>query len=159
MGVVKQQLVLAALFAVSPDAPDQIVVVPLVHNDGLGTAQRAVEIQLRGLIGNTLQARISRMKSLDGCSAGVLEQVHQAPAICRLIDRNFVAPRLQLPGVAAQEMGVAVVPVGNEGMIKQRDLHRISARNAGRNIPRRSESVLKAGARRDANSLAPFAPA
>src|SRR3712207_8073977 len=51
------------------------------------------------------------------------KEVGQAPAVARLEHAHLVAPAEQLAGHAAQEVGVAVVPVGHQRVVEHRDFH------------------------------------
>ena len=59
------------------------------------------------------------------CGGGALraDQVGAAPAVFRLEAAYFVAPRQQFAQHAAQEMGVAVVPAGNQRLGEQDEAH------------------------------------
>jgi hypothetical protein len=54
----------------------------------------------------------------------VSPQVADAPAVSRLIDLHGVSPGEQLRGNAAKEVGIAVVPVGDQGVVEQDKTHR-----------------------------------
>lgn len=54
------------------------------------------------------------MESSDRGRARFGEQLVTAPAVGRFIRCHLVAARLQLPGDAAEEVRVAVVPVGDQ---------------------------------------------
>ena len=50
-------------------------------------------------------------------------QVLHAPGVGRLVDADVVPAQQELAGDAAEEVGVAVIPVGDERVIEQDDLH------------------------------------
>ena len=63
------------------------------------------------------------MEGSDRGRTGFGEQLAAAPAVCRFICGDLVAARLQLSGDAAEEVGVAVVPVGNQRMAEDDGAH------------------------------------
>jgi hypothetical protein len=58
-----------------------------------------------------------------------LDEVPAAPAVTRLEDTDVVAEREQLTRDPAEEVRVAVVPVGDERVVEERDLHAATLRN------------------------------
>src|SRR3546814_16336813 len=61
-------------------------------------------------------------------------QVGPAPAVARLQHPNAMAARKQFPHDAAQEMGVAVVPVGDQRVIEHDELHAPTLRSEERRV-------------------------
>ena len=51
------------------------------------------------------------------------DEVRAAPGISGFVDRDLVAGAQEFRGDAAQEVGVAVVPIRNERMVEKDNLH------------------------------------
>jgi hypothetical protein len=71
-----------------------------------------------------------RADRVDRRGAAVAQQVRPAPAVLRLVGRHLVAAIAQLRDDAAQEVRVAVVPVRQQGVTEDRDLHAATVRRA-----------------------------
>jgi hypothetical protein len=111
------------LGAMPADARDQLGRVPLMHQHQFGVLQHGVEIQPCRIIKTPFEFRIGGVHAGDRCLALILAQLAQAPAIGGLIGHHLMAARLQLTHDAAQEVGIAVIPVRYQRVIEQDDAH------------------------------------
>jgi hypothetical protein len=122
MGIVEQEGEAAAAAARPADPGDEVRLVPLVGQDRVGAVQRGVEVE-RGVENGRGQVRVRSQGGGEARLAVIAQEVLDAPGAVRLVGRDPVAGRGQLPQHAAQEMGVAVVPAGAEGVGEDDDLH------------------------------------
>ena len=111
VGVVKEQSVVVVLGPVPPDARHQVGLVPFVDEHKIGVLQDRVQID-GVVIASALQTRIAAVKLDDGPLPVVGLQVAAAPTLHRLVDAYVMAAPHELRGNAAEEVGIAVVPVG-----------------------------------------------
>jgi hypothetical protein len=70
-----------------------------------------------------LQRRKRLMETVDRVEPGVADQVVQAPAVLRFVHRDIVTAGLQLAGDTAQEVRVAMIPVGPQRVAEDHDAH------------------------------------
>src|SRR5690606_2079276 len=80
-------------------------------------------VRVRRAIANNTKIRKGLVKRRNRSVAMLLAQVSQAPSILRLQDNDIVAALLELGRDAPEKMRVAVIPVGNDGMIEETDFH------------------------------------
>ena len=110
--------------------------VPLVDDDHVGALERTIEIEARQIVGGRAEPRERRWNSRNGSLAVIRQEMAPAPAVRRLVQRDLVPARHQLAHDAAQEMGVAVVPVRHERVVEEDELH--ADRFLGRERPDRA---------------------
>jgi hypothetical protein len=110
-------------------AVDQIGIIPLVQDHNIGFSQflleKMLELSVRRLVKANVQLGIGSPEAIDGLNralALMLHQVRQRPTSQLLVAPDPVTHPSQLASQAAQEVGVAVVPVGDQGMGKERDV-------------------------------------
>ena len=127
MRVMEEQDISAMAAAMRPDAADQVVVVPLMHQDKIRAFEHTVEIQCRVIVAEAGQTWEARLKLFHGTVAVLLDEVLIAPGVGGFVDMNLVATREKLRCDAAQEVGVAMVPVGDQGMVKADYAHMVLA--------------------------------
>ena len=123
VGVVEQQAIAAAAQPMPADRRHQRRLVPLVHDDEVGPREAGVEVERRRVVGGGAQAREGGGEGRLGVEPCLGLQVAPAPAVQRLEHLDGMAAGLQLADDAAQEMGVAVVPAGNQGVDEEDDAH------------------------------------
>src|ERR1051326_3461341 len=100
--------------AVFSKASHEVVGIPFVNQDEIGAREFGLEVDSSGRVELAAQIRECGVKVLDGTGSRLGDQVLPAPAVFRLQDAEMVAAIDQLGGNAAEKMGVAVVPIGNE---------------------------------------------
>jgi hypothetical protein len=130
VGVVEQQPEAAAGAAPTPDGGHELRLVPLVDQHQIDAVEHGVERdgEAGGVVADAGEARVGAGEAGERLRAVVRDQVVAAPAVAGLVHRHPRTPCLQLGGDAAQEVGVAVVPVRHEGVVEERDPQRAHAR-------------------------------
>ncbi len=123
VGVVEQEQIAAAGGAVRAQGSDQLGLVPFMDQDQIGAIQGPLQIELDAPVGLDRQLGKGGLRHLDRGLAGIFGLILPAPAVFRLEGPDLVAERLQLAHDAAQEMDVAVVPAGEQGVAEQDDAH------------------------------------
>src|SRR5690554_6665791 len=68
----------------------------------------------------------------------LLEQIRDAPGVSGLVDHHLMSARLELARATAQEMGVAVIPVGDQRVVEHHDTHSTTSVPSRRVSPRAS---------------------
>jgi hypothetical protein len=121
--VVKQQDELRAPVA-GRDFPRQLRAVPFVNDDKVRVAQRRVEIQRFGRVTNRSEPRIDGMKSADRPGPVLGEELPDAPRILGLVNEHVVAAVSKFRGDSPKEVGVPMVPVGDQRVVEESDVHR-----------------------------------
>jgi hypothetical protein len=114
----------------------QRVVVPLVHEHQRRTVERRVQ---RGVVGTTrrmdvahaVELRIRATPALQRLGPALGHQVLRAPRVGRLPARHLVTGQQQLTRDAAQEVRVAVVPVGRQRVAEDHDAHGTASSTPG----------------------------
>src|SRR5687768_8797618 len=101
------------------DAPDEVRIIPLMHNDHVGAVQHFIEVDSVRPVKRAAQVRIGGVKLVNGPFTTLLAQIAQAPVVLLLVNTHGVAALDELRGDAAQEMRVAVIPVRNKRVIEQ----------------------------------------
>jgi hypothetical protein len=120
---VKEEMIASHQSSVAPDCLDQTVIVPFMDQDQVGTIELAIEVQgLEGVL-ETLQRGVSPVKSCDSALTMLQKEMLATPGCCRLQYSYPVTASLQLAGDATQEVGIAVIPIGNQRVIKHHDTH------------------------------------
>jgi hypothetical protein len=127
VGVVEEQLVAVVPGAVGADPGDQLGLVPLVDEDEVGLVEGGVDVEFPRVVGSGLEVREGAGELAQRLLAVLALEVGAAPAVGRFVDRHLVPAVLQLGGDAAEEVGVAVVPVGDQRVGEDDDLHACSA--------------------------------
>ena len=122
MGIVKQQLEFDAAGTAPADTRDQGRRIPFVHENEIGTFQHLIQVE-RSIVCMEVDAGNERGCVTQGGCAIVLQRVDTAPAVPGLADDDFMTQSRQFARHAAQEMRVAVVPAGGEGVIEQYRFH------------------------------------
>jgi len=123
VGVVEEQAVPAVAGAVGADPLDQLGLVPLVDEDEVGVVEGGIEVEAPRVVGGALEVGEGAGEVVERRLALLAEEVFAAPAIGRLVDRHLVPALLQLGDDPAEEVGVAVVPVGDQRVGEVGDLH------------------------------------
>lgn len=103
------------------DPPDQVVAVPLMDQDQIGAIERPVEIEGRRIIQRASKLRERGMEPIDRRPPLLRDQTPKAPPVGRLINKNLMTAREELARDSPQEMGVSMVPVGDQRVIKHHD--------------------------------------
>lgn len=122
MGVVEQQREAAAVAAQTADAGDQTGWCPFVDDNDVGVVEHGFVVEI-GPEGLHMQVRIVGQETRQRGGALIRDEVDTAPAGFRLQHQRGMAAPLQFAQDAAQEMGVAVVPVGHNGMCVEDEFH------------------------------------
>ena len=137
--------------AMLADAPHQLVRIPLVHEHH----DRRRRAPRRGRAVEVVEAAAElrdrpRANSRDRRVAVLAHEVPQAPAVARLVDRARRArASTQLRRDAAQEMRVAVVPVGDQRMVKStKRMRRLRSRPDRTGKPRDTLAAMRLGRER-----------
>jgi hypothetical protein len=130
MRVVEEQAAARARRAFA-EPIDQSRIIPFVHQRHVRAGERPLAVEVRERVAMAAQLGKAPREFIHGRTAFAHEQVAQAPALGGFVDLHFVPARQQLAGAAAQEVRVAVVPVGHQRMIEERELH-ATARLSGR---------------------------
>jgi hypothetical protein len=126
VGVVEQQPEVPAGRALAADRAHERGVVPLVHEHEVGAVERAVEVERRDrlvLAGDGVHPRERAADVGQRLAPAVGDQVLAAPAVARLVADHLVAAIEQLGHDPAQEVRVAVVPVRQQRVAEDHDLH------------------------------------
>jgi hypothetical protein len=106
--------------------------VPLVHEHEIGTVERGVEIDVGGVVQLAPECRVGGPVRLDGVGAALRDEVRDAPRVARLEHGDREPAREQLGDDAAEEVRVAVVPVGAQGVHEEHDAPGAHAHAASR---------------------------
>jgi hypothetical protein len=96
---------------VLPNAPDQIVVIPLMDNHEIRAVKGSIKVQTLKLVALDLEARVDASNIRQRFLAMLLAQVLHAPGMEWLPDGDLMTARKQLGHDAAQEVGISIVPV------------------------------------------------
>src|SRR5215207_3610383 len=123
MRVVKEQEKARVAAPVFADALDQLGLVPFVDDYQLRIIKRFFKLQLIRVVAVGPEFRISVMKVEQRLRAVFRDQVLHAPGIVRLVNLDLMSVRNQLGGNAAQEMGISVVPIRDQRLVKQHYAH------------------------------------
>ena len=121
--VVEQEREAARALAAEADPADEGRLVPLVHQHDVCTVGRRLDVELLRVVEDGPQLGKGAAELVHGAEAVLLEKVAAAPAVARLEDAHGVAAPHELARDAAQEMRVAVVPVGDDRVVEERDVH------------------------------------
>ncbi len=124
VGVVEEEAVGSIAGVMAADAGDESGVVPFVDEDQLYAVEGGVEIEREGVVAAAFESGVGFAEGFEGFWAVLGEEVFQAPGVAGFVDAEVVAAEEEFGGDAAEEVGVAVVPVGQERMIKQGNPHR-----------------------------------
>src|SRR6266540_2942150 len=129
--VVKQQTVMTFFLPVLAYSPNQLVLVPFVDYDKVRPLQYPVEVEPVDLIRLSFQQGIHLPELPDGNLPLFSHQVAEAPAPLRLIHIHPMPLRHQVGDYAPEKMGVPVIPVGYDRVIKHYNTHYIFLSAAG----------------------------
>jgi hypothetical protein len=105
------------------DAAHQLGRVPLMNEHQVGVAEGDVEIQVGRVVGAGEEVGVEIVEAAQRREAVLLNEVSQAPVVQSLVDQHLVPAVAKRAGHAAQEVGVAVIPVGEEGVVEEDDFH------------------------------------
>jgi hypothetical protein len=114
MSIVKEKHIVWMAAPVRADLRHQAVAVPFVDEHKISIVQGPVEIEIPFPVERAAEAREQPSELAQWFDALLDGEVLQTPAVRRLVDTDGMPPRLQLGDNAAQEMRIAVVPVGQE---------------------------------------------
>ena len=122
MGVMEQKREAAAPGTAPAKARHERRVGPFVHNDDIGLGQD-VFMREAPPIGHGGQLRKVGSEPLQRNGALFGHQVAAAPAIGRLQRHRLMSTRNQVAHHATQEVCIAMVPVGHQGMGIEQETH------------------------------------
>src|SRR5688572_17144906 len=105
------------------DASDPFRLVPFMHDDDVRAIECLIEVQRRRIVGAAAKLGKCSVKIVDCELALVDQQIAEAPAILWFVHVNLMAAVQQLTDDAAKEMRVAVIPVRDQRVTKQNELH------------------------------------
>jgi hypothetical protein len=114
MRVVKQKAEALAAGATLSDPGHQQRIVPFVDDHHICPVQRAFEVHRVKIIECASKRGIRASERIQRLVAVLLAKIAETPAVRGLEDIDPMASFLQLPDNAAKEVGVAVIPVGNQ---------------------------------------------
>ena len=126
MRIVEEQHVRTLRAAVCTDRRDERVVVPLVHEHEVApSGERGIQVEVATVVAgaDAGELRVGLLEGANRPSPCSFDEVHDAPRVARLVDTDRVTAGNQVRRDAAQEVGVAVVPVGDQGMAEDYDAH------------------------------------
>jgi hypothetical protein len=117
-----------AVVAGQADSPDELRLVPLVHEHEAGAVEGRVEVQRLEVVEGADRSELGECTPVvvESSPAAFLEEVCPAPAVARLERADLVAAGEQLARDAAQEVRVAMVPVAGERVAEEHHLHAAS---------------------------------
>ena len=132
MRIVEQQQIPPTAATMRGDALDQGRLVPFMHQHDIGAVERPIQIEPCGVVDGDRQIGIGLAPRFERRLALLGNQIAGAPPIRRLERPDRDAAALTFAEHAAQEMRVAVVPVGSQRMAKQHEFrHHATSRCAG----------------------------
>jgi hypothetical protein len=110
IGVVEKEVEAVAEAGVA-DAVDEVGGVLLVNENEVGVFEDRVEVHEVGVVGAGTEVGVDVVEAAQGGEAVLLDEIMKAPVVEGLVDEHVVATATELAGYAAEEVGVAVVPV------------------------------------------------
>ena len=122
VGVVKQQDE-GTLAAQLPEPRHEPGIVPFMRDHEVRPAHGLHQIKIPRVVNARFQLGICLMEELANLVAVIADEICPAPRVRRLVNEHLVAGGQQLGGNAAEEVGVSMVPIGNQGMIEHDDFH------------------------------------
>jgi hypothetical protein len=125
--VVEEEPEAAPASAVGADAGDEVRVVPLVDEDEVCAVEGRAQVERRELVLDALESREGAAELVERRLPLLGQEAQAAPAAARLVDGHFVAALRQLTDDPAQEVGVPVVPVGDERVVEEDGAHQLPA--------------------------------
>ena len=125
MRIVEQEREAAAGSAAPAERRNQLWTAPLVHQHEPGALQRCVQIGQHARVGLGCELGIGAPPFFQGLRAVITREIRPAPAVDRLKRARLMPFRLQRTDDPAQEVRVAVVPVGDEGVREENEAHGI----------------------------------
>jgi hypothetical protein len=99
------------------------MIVPLVNEHDVDAVQRAFELERFEIVANRREERVSLARPVESALALLPNEVLDAPSVARFVRGDLVSTRDQLPHDTAEEVGIAVIPVGKQRVTKQRYAH------------------------------------
>src|SRR5207248_3753920 len=135
MRVVEKQPERGAALAQSAQLAHEARIVPLVHEHEVGASDRARQIELF-VIADGSDARVGTPCSLERGDTVLGDEVLHAPCVLRFVHVDARSAFDQFGRDAAEEMGVAVVPVGEQRMAEDDDVHATAPVGSGLAIGR-----------------------
>src|SRR3954466_8576880 len=121
--VVEEQGIPAHNCVVPADPFDQRGIVPLVDQDQLCSLELMVQVDCLRVVWPAPKRRIVAVKAIDGTGTMFGHEVLTAPGVAWFQNRDIVAPSLQLGHDPPEEVGIAMVPIGHQGVVKHHDAH------------------------------------
>jgi len=121
VGVVEKQGKVAVA-AEAAEAGDEVRSGPFVDDNDIGIVYCRSMIEARSIL---LRAQVGEVNDEPGYGLRslIFHQIAAAPAVCRLKRQHVVTAAEEIAHDAAEEVGVAVVPVGDEGVSVEDELH------------------------------------
>src|SRR4051812_43688646 len=95
------------------DAAHELGLVPFVNQHDVRAVQCRVKIELVEFVAMRVEKRKGALEIVDRFLPMLGEEILIAPRIARLVDVDAVTALEQLRGDAAQEVRVAMIPIGN----------------------------------------------
>ncbi len=86
--------------------------------------KRFVQIQSIRVILAAAQSLIDGVEIIQRPVAVIAQEILQTPIVARLVHQYVVVSSCKLGCDSAQEVGVSMIPVGNERMIEEYNFHR-----------------------------------
>src|SRR5690606_827066 len=107
--------------AVQSDALHEIRGIPFVYEHQIGAREHSVQIKIA--IRRACQVRVGALERFERRAAVFRREMVQAPTARGLEHAHLVARSYQLGRDASKEVGVAVIPIGNERVAEDYDPH------------------------------------
>ncbi len=121
--VMEQQTAVSRGRAMPADTRYELRLIPLVHDHDVGAIERFIQIESGRIVERAAQTRVSRLEGIQRPIPMAFAQIAQTPAANRLEYLDAMPPVHQLGHDAAQEVRIAVVPVGHQRVIEQNEIH------------------------------------
>ncbi|HEY0337688.1 MAG TPA: hypothetical protein VGC70_10150, partial [Burkholderiales bacterium] len=139
----KKQSVIGHLLPVLADPPHQRGIVPFVHQNEVGTIERLIEIKRAAVVAPAAKHGIGVRKARERRFSVLARQVEYAPRIGRLVDIYIMPASDELAADAAQEVRIAVIPIGDQRVTENYDAHArdSSAKTDEERTPARCDAV------------------
>ena len=93
----------------------------VVHEHHVDIFEGRMKIEILVALG--AQERIAAIELFDRCRAVEAQEVARAPGVLRFENAHLVSTNHQIRRDTAQKVGIAVVPIGDERLVEQRDPH------------------------------------
>src|ERR1041384_4954859 len=96
-----------------------------MHQYDIRTIQRTIKIEFPIVIPLDREPREEPAEGLHRLFALFANQVLDAPRILRFKNPNMVAARIQFSGDAPQKMSIAVIPIRQQRVAEENNVHRV----------------------------------